>query len=427
GMMQDITEMRAVQRALQSHRDHLEKVVTERTAELVDARNRAEELARTKSDFLANMSHEIRTPMSAVLGLSQIGMRESHNRKIAHTFEQILEAGGHLLNVVNDVLDVSKLEAGTLATESIPFQVRKAVSACAEMLRPRAQAKSLKMQVCVAEDFPDWVLGDSFRVQQILINLMSNAVKFTEKGSIFLDVYREDEVSCFKVRDTGIGMSAEQLERLFKPFHQFENSLTRNHEGAGLGLSISNTLAGLMGGGISVLSEPGGGSEFILRLPMPEGMGSPSMEEVGGGSDESDVQRLGGIRVLVADDVRINRTIVEALLEAEGATVTTAANGAEAVAAVSGRGKEAFDVILMDLEMPKMDGRQATRRIRVLQPALPIIGLTAHVSEEQRAQSLESGMNDQLVKPVWPEALVAAILRVTPERRNVSPEASVIS
>ena len=415
GMMQDITEMRAVQRALQGHRDRLEKEVAERTAELSDARNRAEELARTKSDFLANMSHEIRTPMSAVLGLSQIGMRQSHNRKIAQTFEQILEAGGHLLNVVNDILDVSKLEAGTLATESVPFQVRKVVSTCAEMLRPRAEAKSLQMRVCVAEDFPDWVLGDSFRVQQILINLMSNAVKFTERGSIFLDVYRESEISCFKVRDTGIGMSAEQLRRLFTPFHQFENSLTRNHEGTGLGLSISNTLAGLMGGGIRVLSKPGVGSEFILRLPMPMGLGTPSVGEVSGRPDVSDGQLLAGIRVLVADDVRINRTIVEALLEAEGATVTTAANGMEAVEVVLGRGKGAFDVILMDLEMPKMNGRQATRRIRVSQPALPIIGLTAHVSEEEREKSLESGMDDQLVKPVLPETLVAAILRLRPE------------
>ena len=427
GMMQDITEMRAVQRALQGHRDRLEKEVTERTAELVDARNRAEELARTKSDFLASMSHEIRTPMSAVLGLSQIGMRQSHNRKIAQTFEQILEAGGHLLNVVNDVLDVSKLEAGTLTTESVPFQVREVVSKCAAMLRPRADAKSLQMRVCVAEDFPDWVLGDSFRVQQILINLISNAVKFTEKGSIFLDVHRESEFSLFKVRDTGIGMSAEQLIRLFTPFHQFENTLTRNHEGTGLGLSISSRLAGLMGGEIKVLSEPGVGSEFILRLPMQVGRGNSSAAEVHIGPDVSRERRLAGIRVLVADDVRINRTIVEALLEDEGAIVTTATDGMQAVEAVSGRGKDAFDLILMDLEMPKMDGRQATRRIRASHPALPIIGLTAHVSEEERERSLQSGMDDQLVKPVLPETLVAAIQRVRPEGRDCSPEASVVS
>ncbi|MCW9079865.1 MAG: response regulator, partial [Gammaproteobacteria bacterium] len=157
------------------------------------------------------------------------------------------------------------------------------------------------------------------------------------------------------------------------------------------------------------------GSEFILRLPMPVGLGTPSVGEVSGRPDVSDEQRLTGIRVLVADDVRINRTIVEALLEAEGATVTSAANGMEAVEVVLGRGKGAFDVILMDLEMPKMNGRQATRRIRASQPALPIIGLTAHVSEEEREKSLESGMDDQLVKPVLPETLVAAILRLRPE------------
>jgi CheY-like chemotaxis protein len=295
------------------------------------------------------------------------------------------------------------------------------------MLRPRADEKSLQMGVCVAEDFPDWVLGDSFRLQQILINLMSNAVKFTEKGSIFLDVYRESEFSFFNVRDTGIGMSAEQLIRLFTPFHQCENTLTRNHEGTGLGLSISNRLAGLMGGEIKVLSEPGVGSEFILRLPMQVGRGNSSAAEVHIGPDVSRERRLAGIRVLVADDVRINRAIVEALLEDEGAIVTTATNGLEAVNAVSGHGKDVFDVILMDLEMPKMDGRQATRRIRASQPALPIIGLTAHVSEEEREKSLQSGMDDQLVKPVLPETLVAAIQRVRPEGRDCSPEASVVS
>lgn len=411
GMMQDITEMRVVQRALRNHSDHLEKEVAERTAELVDARNRAEKLAKNKSEFLANVSHEIRTPMSAVLGLSQMGMRDSENRRIAVTFEQILQSGEHLLKVVNDVLDLSKLEAGKFTVEANPFELRKVLGMCVDMLRPRAKEKSLQMQVNVPEDLPDWVRGDSFRLQQILINILSNAIKFTERGSVLLDVTYRLGTCYFKIRDTGIGLSQEQLRRLFVPFHQFENSLTRKHEGTGLGLSISNSLASMMGGEITVRSEPGVGSEFVLRLPLEAELDGAQMEQDVRVSSPSGVQRLEGVRVLVADDVRINRTVVEALLQAEGAFVTLVGNGAEATETVLRAGAGAFDIVLMDLQMPEMDGREATHTIRSTYPDLPIIGLTAHVSEEERKESLACGMNDQLVKPVMQDELVATILR----------------
>jgi CheY-like chemotaxis protein len=211
-------------------------------------------------------------------------------------------------------------------------------------------------------------------------------------------------------------MSAEQIGRLFRPFHQVENSLTKSHEGTGLGLSISNTLAVLMGGTINVSSRRGIGSEFVLRLPFEIYSSAVHREQ---GADVAPLprgRRLIGVRVLVADDVPINRTVVVALLEGEGARVSTAANGAEAVDAIVQCADEGFDVVLMDLEMPIMDGRQATRRIRGLHVAVPIIGLTAHASVEERKDSLASGMNDQLVKPVMQDVLVRAIRRCIKER-----------
>jgi signal transduction histidine kinase/ActR/RegA family two-component response regulator len=411
GMMQDVTEMRAVQRVLSDTRDRLEDEVLARTAELVAARNEAERLAQTKSQFLANMSHEIRTPLNAVLGLSQVGMQQSEKRRIATTFEQILDAGEHLLNVVNDVLDMSKLEAGKLVIEARPFELRKAVAQCVEMLTQRVEAKSLSLRVNVVDDLPEQVVGDEFRLQQILINLLSNAIKFTERGSVSLDVYRESGRHCFRVRDTGIGISPEQIERLFTPFDQLGDAGSRRHEGTGLGLSISNTLAMLMGGEIRVRSEPGVGSEFVLRVPLKQ-KAARGIEPCNGLSAKpAERQRLVGVSVLVADDVYINRLILQQLLEVEGAQVTAVADGAAAVAAVLDGDARDFDIALMDVQMPETDGREATRSIREAGAKLPIIGVTAHVSREERAASVAAGMDDQLVKPIMQDILVQTILR----------------
>ncbi len=411
GMMQDVTATRSVQRLLQENRDSLERQVAERTQELVAARNQAERLARAKGEFLAQMSHELRTPMSAVLGFSEMGLRDSYNRGIAGTFQQILQAGEHLLHVVNDVLDVSKLEAGTLKVESVPYQVRGVVGAGVQMLAPQAEPKGLQLRVKVAEEVPEYLLGDSHRVQQILINLIGNALKFTAAGSVAVDVYPETERCCFRVRDTGIGMSAEQLRQLFRPYRQFENALTPSHEGTGLGLSISQRLAVLMGGEILVHSEPGVGSEFVLRLPMR--VAAECVPDAGAAAPRATGhgQRLAGLRVLVADDAEINRRVLQALLESEGAAVATVTNGAQAVAEIEHGKDGSFDVVFMDVEMPEMDGRQATRTIRHSLPNLPVIGLTAHVSPAERTRSLASGMNEQLVKPVMRDRLVDTVLR----------------
>ena len=411
GMMQDVTAMRAAERSLMSHRDRLEDEVLARTAELVAARKEAERLAQNKGQFLANMSHEIRTPLNAVLGLSQIGIRQSQNRAIADTFEQIIEAGEHLLNVVNDVLDISKLEAGKLVVVAEPFDLGKTISQCVEMLRQRADAKALTLRVSVAADLPKSVIGDAFRLQQILINLLSNAIKFTECGSVVLDVQRQGGRYHFQVEDTGVGMTPDQVSSLFMPFHQFGDSAQKRNVGTGLGLSISHTLATLMGGDIQAHSVPGEGSRFLLRLPFNSVQQADTAVPAPHIGAKQGAQRLAGLRVLVADDVSINRTIARALLEMEGALVTTVEDGSQAVAAVVERDGASFNLVLMDVEMPGMDGRQATRKIRAAGFDLPIIGVTAHVLAEEREASFAAGMNDQLVKPIMQDALVEIIGR----------------
>ena len=409
GMMQDVSEMRAAQRELTQHQARLEELVVTRTRELSVERNRASQLAESKSRFLANMSHEIRTPLTAVLGLSQIGMQQSYNRKIAATFQQILTAGDHLLNVVNDVLDLSKLDADRLVIASEPYELRVATGHCVEMFRLRAESKGLQLSAQVSDELPDFVLGDRFRLQQVLINLLGNALKFTDGGEVRLEVFKDSGQICFRVLDTGMGMGPKQLKQLFEPYYQVQDGSQRIGEGTGLGLNISKRITALMGGDIQVYSQLGVGSEFTLRLPLV-----PASETLT--TAESPVpqrdngRKLDGLRVLLADDVSINRSVVEHLLSLEGALVETAGDGGQVVDALAqGREKE-FDVVLMDVEMPGMDGREATRRIRQAGIDLPIIGVTAHVSTEERQASLLSGMQDQLVKPLIQETLVSTIL-----------------
>jgi len=410
GMMQDVSEARAAQRALKDHRDRLEEEVQLRTMELAAERNKANHQAELKSQFLANMSHEIRTPLNAVLGLSQVGMQHSHNRKIAVTFEQILAAGDHLLNVVNDVLDLSKLEAGKLVIASEPFELRPAVAQCLDMFRQRAESKSLQLDVSISHDVPVAVAGDSFRLQQILINLLGNAMKFTENGGVSMDVYQASGMYCFKVTDTGIGMSFEQMQNVSKPYYQSLDNSRLSQQGTGLGLTISYRIATLMGGDIDVKSTLGVGSEFTLRLPLaPAQIADMNALSPAAGTIE-DQKKLDGLRVLIADDVSINRTVAEHLLDLEGATVVAVASGSDALDMLAGDMRAEFDVVLMDVQMPDLDGREATRLIRQAGVTVPIIGVTAHASQVERDASLQAGMQDQLVKPLIQESLVDSIL-----------------
>ena len=424
--MHDLTSERALAAELSAHRDHLEELVAERTADLTAARIEAERLARVKSEFLANMSHEIRTPLSAVLGLAELGLRDSRGRASAGTFERIRESGQHLLGVINDILDFSRLNAGKLSTEAQPFELAAALERACGLVGEAVQARGLAFALSVAPGLPVWVTGDVQRLQQILVNLLANAVKFTEKGREDLRVTGLGDELCFAVSDTGIGMDATQIARLFQPFEQADGSTTRRYGGSGLGLAISRDLAQLMGGQITVASTPGQGSRFTLQLPLPAARAAlVGADQHRPANDRP--QRLAGLRVLAAEDVDVNRLILEAYLSQEGAAVVFAEQGQQVLDLIAQRGAAAFDVVLMDVQMPVMDGFEAVRRLREVAPLLPVIGLTAHALADERDKCLAAGMVQHLTKPIDVQALVAAILQHVGAARECAAVAQRIS
>ncbi len=389
GVLRDISQFKAAEAV--------------REAALADAKR----LARMKSEFLANMSHEIRTPLNAVLGLSKIGIRENFNRGTTDTFVRIQNAGQHLLGIINDILDLSKIEAGKLSVAKQAFRLGQAVEDALELVAKQAEAKGLALSAEQNAEMPQWVEGDRLRLEQVLLNLLANAIKFTESGEVTLAMSREGEYIRFAVRDTGIGMTVEEVARLFTPFEQIDNSTTRKFGGTGLGLAISRNLARIMGGDITVESRLGAGSVFTLRLPLPET--APEPVETATPPPSGRKRQLAGLRILAAEDVEINRLVLGDLLAHEGAQTVFAQDGQQAVDLVSQQGG-AFDVVLMDIQMPVMDGFEATRRIHENAPRLPVIGLTAHALPEERELCLAAGMVEHVTKPVTPEVLIAAIL-----------------
>jgi len=411
-ILQDITERVLKDQELARYRDHLEELVAERTADLVAARAEAERLAQAKSEFLANMSHEIRTPLNGVLGLAHVGYRESRGRDRARdTFARIVASGQLLLGIINDILDFSKIEAGKLHIEAIPVELASVIGESLALMEARAQTKGLVLRFRRGTPLPERCVTDPLRIGQILLNLLSNAIKFTEKGSVTLSAEFADGQLVLRVSDTGIGMSEEEIAKVFAPFEQADNSVTRRFGGTGLGLAITYRLVELMGGMLQVDSQPGCGSTFEVRLPcepLPPGMGpaQPLLAE-----DVLPGTRLVDMTVLVVEDNEVNQMVLEALLEEEGACVTLASNGQEAVERVRASGEAAFQVVLMDVQMPVMDGYAATREIHALAPTLPVIGQTAHAFEEEKARCLEAGMVAHIAKPVDPELLVRVILR----------------
>ncbi len=408
GTLQDVTELRRANEELEQHRFHLEELVASRTRELARAKQAAESASMAKSEFLANMSHEIRTPLNAVLGLARIGARESSGRAIDQTFAQIMDAGEHLLGIVNEVLDFSKIEAGKLGVETQPFPLAPVVSGALDFVSAAARNKNLRCESELAVDLPAWVTGDAMRLKQILINLLSNAVKFTEHGVVRLRARASQGALEFHVSDTGIGMTAEQASRLFAPFEQGDSSASRRHGGTGLGLAISRKLARLLDGDITVSSTPGQGSIFTLRLPLRVAVPVASPRA---GLVRPARQRLAGLRVLAAEDLEVNRVVLSHLLNYEGALVSFAANGRRALERLAESDPDAFDAVLMDVQMPEMDGYEATRIIRRVYPALPVIGVSAYALTDEQAKCLEAGMVDHVTKPIDPEQLVATILR----------------
>ena len=390
----------------------MDERVEQRSQEIAQALHRAESSARARTSFLARISHELRTPLGTVIGLAQVGLRDAAAGLPAEPhYVRILATAQQLLGMVSDVIDFSRLEDGLLTVQRQSLDLTQTVAQAVQQVEPAAAAKGLTMQV--TWEAPDHlaIIGDARRIEQVLVHLLSNAVKFTDAGHVHLSVRETPQQVHFEVSDTGIGMSAEQLDALAHAQEPLDDSGARVHGGLGLGLLISRHLAVEMGGKIEVNSLPGEGTEvrfILMKSHAGELPASPTAKTSSG--------RLEGLRVLAVEDIEINRFLLTRILRQEGASFELADNGRDAIAAVqrcqdSGNGEVPFDAVLMDVQMPLMDGYEATQRLRLKAPDLPVIGLTAHALPEERARCLASGMTAHLAKPVDVDELVGTLLR----------------
>jgi two-component system, sensor histidine kinase and response regulator len=378
------------------------------------AKKKADTENRHKSAFLANMSHEIRTPMNAIIGMTTIGKEASDSGRKDYCFTKIEDASNHLLGVINDVLDMSKIEANKFEIIPIEFEFEKMLRRVANVVNFSIDKKRQKFSVHIDPSIPRTLIGDDQRIAQVITNLLGNAVKFTpEDGSITFTVRLAEKTNNLctlqvSVSDTGIGISAEQQAKLFKSFEQAESSTTRKYGGTGLGLAISKSIVELMGGSIWVESEPGKGSVFSFTIQVQRGT-----EEKRVDIDERQIEKekaaesagvFAGRRILLVEDMEINREIVQALLEPTKLEIDCAENGAEAVRMLA-ESPAQYDIIFMDIQMPIMDGYDATQRIRALEAKnavrrVPIIAMTANVFKEDIEKCLEAGMDSHVGKPL---------------------------
>jgi signal transduction histidine kinase len=371
------------------------------------AEREAREAAQARYIFLATMSHEIRTPLNGVLGLTEVLLHsdlDPDQRQLAMT---VRSSGKLLRSLLDDVLDYSKIDSGRLDIEHTPVDLEELCQELVQLWRGPAEEAGLTLSYTMTPEAPRWVLGDPTKLRQILGNLVSNAIKFTEKGSVTLEADAQGERLLLSVRDSGIGLSPEATTRIFEAFRQADGTTTRRYGGTGLGLAISQRLARFMGGDLEVRSEQGHGSTFTLKLPLlhsvPDTITAESPRPLGS---------LQGLEVLVAEDNLVNQLVIRRLLERHGVEVRMVADGQACLAAWR---EQPPDIILMDCQMPVCDGYEATRQIRAQGGTLPIIALTANSMPGDRAQCLEAGMNDHLGKPINMEILELALARWQPQ------------
>ena len=428
----DVTGRHLAERQLAELNASLEQRISERTRELEFARHQADAANRAKSEFLSNMSHEIRTPMNSIIGLSYLAQRTNPEPKLRDYLEKIGQSGQHLMGIVSDILDFSKLEAGKVDLEISDFDLGSVINAVTSQLAHGAERKGLELRNEVDPALGRMLRGDSLRIGQVLLNYLGNAIKFSTRGCVLVRARcdRHDAQGAevlIEVIDTGIGISEEQQTQLFQPFQQVDATTTRRFGGTGLGLAISRQLADLMGGSVGVESRLGEGSRFWLSLRLPWGDAGAARASTGTIADSAAARgrwaaepsaneraRIEGRHILVVDDNLFNQQVATELLMQIGARVSVANDGAEALRQLD---EESADLVLMDMQMPVMDGLQAAREIR-RRPAiadLPVIAMTANARHEDRARCLEAGMNDFITKPVMAQHLYATVARWMPK------------
>lgn len=377
------------------------KLLEEQNKRIEEEKLRAERSERVKQQFLANMSHEIRTPVNAINGLSRLLLKKNHDEQTTSYIQAIHHSGENLLVVLNDILDLSKLEAGKLIVQEIPFDLQAEVNALIPIFSQSAIEKLLDFQLDYDESLPQFILGDSARIVQVIQNLLSNAIKFTDKGSVTLSVKKQDDRLQISVKDTGMGIPASQQQSIFEDFVQVNNHHNRNQRGSGLGLAITKKLVTLMGGNITLKSEPQQGSVFTVDLPLKETMHQEASKSSLPSSETA-------LHIIVAEDNEYNFWVTQGTLHAyfPNAQLYRSVNGYEVLALLE---EDDYDFILMDIQMPQLDGLQATKLIRASDNDIPIIGLSASVIKEEVEECRKAGMNGYVMKPFKEEELITAI------------------
>ena len=418
GTVQDVTASKLVEIELEKHRIHLESLVEERTASLNIAKEAAEAASRAKSTFLANMSHELRTPLNGIIGMTELALRHTGDAKIQDQLGKALQSSQHLLHVINDILDISKIEAERMHLEHTDFMLGEVLENLVSLLGQKAMDKGLKFLVHLQPGLPARRFsGDPTRLGQVLLNLAGNALKFTAQGAITVGVNLvedkpENVLLRWEITDTGIGIDDEGQKRLFRAFEQADSSMTRKYGGTGLGLTISQRLVQMMGGEIGVESTPGQGSTFWFTVRLGNAAASAVSPAPTFAQDSAETRlqtQFVGTRVLLAEDEPINREVSRGLLEDVGFSVDLAEDGQQALELAQ---QQRYALILMDMQMPNLNGVDATKAIRAdsLNTSTPILAMTANAFDEDRTACLDAGMNDHIAKPVEPQKLYETLL-----------------